>query len=369
MRNIYLRFISMILTAVIISSSMVSTCYGKGLNVDAGSAIAIDGNSGRVVYEKNAYSSVAIASTTKIITALVALNYGNLDEEFVISKNAACIRGSAVGYKENEKITLHELLYGLMFKSGNDAAIAIAEGISGSVEEFCKLMNEHCLEIGLINSHFESPHGLDSMYHYSTAYDLAMATKKAKENPKFQEIVSSKSISKDQYNFTRDYQNINKLLYQMPNANGVKTGYTGKAGKCLVSSVNMDGGDIIIVTLNCTPRWEETKKIFNYVKENYEYKKLFSKGESVKKIDIEDGKEPLELSVDKDINMLAKKGEELKVEIKAPNTLKAPVNKDEMVGSIVISDEKEQLLCEPLITNNHVNKKPFYQILKEKVFD
>jgi len=256
-----------------------------------------------------------------------------------------------------------------MFKSGNDAAIAIAEGISGSVEEFCKLMNEHCLQIGLINSHFESPHGLDSMYHYSTAYDLAMATKKAKENPKFEEIVSSKSISKEQYNFTRDYQNINKLLYQMPNANGVKTGYTGKAGKCLVSSINMDGGDIIIVTLNCTPRWEETKKIFNYVKENYEYKKLFSKGELVKKIDVEDGKEPLELSVDKDINMLAKKGEELKVEIKAPNTLKAPVNKDEMVGSIVISDEKEQLLCEPLITNNHVNKKPFYQILKEKVFD
>ncbi len=244
----------------------------KNFNANAKNAIAIDRNSKRILYDKGSHNIVPMASTTKIVTALVAIKYGNLDEEFEIGPNAVSIRGSKVGYKKGEKIKLRELLYGLMYKSGNDAAIAIAEGISGSIDEFAKVMNEYAKEIGIIDTSFESPHGLDSNKHYSSAYDLAMATIKAKEEPFFNEITSTKSVDGKDKGFTRSYGNINKILWQIPGANGVKTGYTGGAGKCLVSSINNGNSDIIIVVLNCPERWKETEKIYNYTKEIYEYK-------------------------------------------------------------------------------------------------
>ncbi|MEW8954929.1 D-alanyl-D-alanine carboxypeptidase family protein [Clostridium sp.] len=243
-------------------------------NVNARRAIAIDSKTRRVLYEKSSDEIVPMASTTKIITALVAIKYGNLEEKFTVSSNATAIRGSKVGYKKDDEVSLKELLIGLMFKSGNDAAIVIAEGISGSIEEFCKLMNEYALEIGLMDSNFESPHGLDSGRHYSTAYDLAIATAKAKENEFFNEMVGRKEYSAKEQNFTRDYSNINKILWQIKGANGVKTGYTGGAGKCLVTSVNNGKNDVIIVVLDCPGRWKETEKIFNYVKENYYYENI-----------------------------------------------------------------------------------------------
>lgn len=257
----------------------------NSIYVDARCAIAMDSKSKCVLYEKNAEMLVPIASTTKIMTTLVALKYGNLDTKYEVSPKAASIRGSKVGYKKGEQISLKELLYGLMLRSGNDAAITIAEGISGSVEKFCELMNEYAIEIGAFNSHFESPHGLDSQNHYSTAYDLARITAKAKENKLFNEIVGVKDVDEKQNGFTRSYHNINKILYQIPNANGVKTGYTGGAGKCLVTSVKENDDDVIIVVLNCTPRWKETKKIYDFVKENYDFKKLASKDQVLDNIE------------------------------------------------------------------------------------
>ena len=134
-------------------------------------------------------------------------------------------------------------------------------------------MNQFARNFGILNSNFETPHGLDSNEHYSTAYDLAILTKIGMKYNLFREIVGSKEISKDKYNFTRDYHNINKILWRIPNANGVKTGYTGLAGKCLVSSVKYKDSDIIIVVLNCYNRWEETEKIFNFVKEEVAFQK------------------------------------------------------------------------------------------------
>ncbi|MDD7793877.1 D-alanyl-D-alanine carboxypeptidase family protein [Clostridium sp. 'White wine YQ'] len=248
----------------------------KVMRIDARAAVAIDGKSGAVLYEKNAHSIVPMASTTKIITSLVAINRGKLDEKVVISKSAANIKGSTVGYRAGEQISLRELLYGLMYRSGNDAAIAIAEHIGGTLDNFYIYMNECSRNIGLVNSSFNSPHGLDTQNHYSTAYDLALATRKAMENEVFREIVGTKEIKKDKFNFTRDYVNINKILSIIPEANGVKTGYTGGAGKCLVSSVRYEDRDIIIVVLNCPNRWNETNEIYQYVKANYsECKDLF----------------------------------------------------------------------------------------------
>ncbi|MFW2488935.1 D-alanyl-D-alanine carboxypeptidase family protein [Clostridium chromiireducens] len=264
--------ISILILGLILTQILNISVSAKGKNdtnfrVNARCAIALDKETGAVLFEQNAYEIVPMASTTKILTSLIAIEHGELDKKVTISKKAASIRGSTVGYKVNEEITLRELIFGLMFKSGNDAAIAIAEELGGSIEGFSEIMNHYARGIGILDSHFESPHGLDSSNHYSSAYDLAILTAKGMDYELFREVVGSKSISKDKYNFTRDYNNINKILWKIPGANGVKTGYTGQAGKCLVSSVNNNGKDIIIVVLNCPDRWNVTDKIYNHVLE------------------------------------------------------------------------------------------------------
>ncbi|AIY81649.1 D-alanyl-D-alanine carboxypeptidase [Clostridium botulinum] len=259
--------LSIMLFQIFSKAALADSKLKDNFRVNARCAIALDRESKEVLFEQNAYEIVPMASTTKILTAIIAIEQGDLDKKVVISKKAASIRGSKVGYKAGEEIKLKELAFGLMFKSGNDAAIAIAETLGGSVEGFAQIMNHYATGIGIIDSHFESPHGLDSNSHYSSAYDLAILTAKGMEYDLFREIVGSKQISKEKYNFTRDYNNINKILWLIPEANGVKTGYTGGAGKCLVSSVNHQGKDIIIVVLNCPDRWAQTQKIYNHILE------------------------------------------------------------------------------------------------------
>lgn len=338
--------------ALIILSNVSIKAQDKKINVDAKCAIAIDSKSKVVLYEKNSNMIVPMASTTKIMTALVAIKYGNLDDKFTVSKNAASIRGSKVGYKCGEKITLKELLYGLMFRSGNDAAITIAEGTAGSVENFSKLMNECAWEIGAFNTHFITPHGLDKDFHYCTAYDLALITSKAKEYKLFNDIVGTKDVAANEYGFTRSYHNINKILNQIPGANGVKTGYTGKAGKCLVSSVNINGHDVVFVVLNCTPRWAETKKMYNYVLKNYTYKKIASKGSKVYEGDIKYGKNKLELYTSHDIVIPCKNNEVYSIKITVSKNLKAPLNKDEKVGRIDVFIKDKSVYADYLMSNS-----------------
>jgi D-alanyl-D-alanine carboxypeptidase len=266
-KSISIILCSLIITQVLSINVNAESRAGTNFKVNARSAIALDKETGTILFEQNGYELVPMASTTKILTSLIAIEQGNLDKKVTISKKAASIRGSTVGYKVGEEIALKELIFGLMFKSGNDAAIAIAEELGGSIEGFSEIMNHYARGIGILDSHFESPHGLDSSKHYSSAYDLAILTSKGMDYDLFREIVGSKQISKEKYNFTRDYNNINKILWRIPGANGVKTGYTGQAGKCLVSSVNNNGKDIIIVVLNCPDRWNITDKIYNHVLE------------------------------------------------------------------------------------------------------
>ncbi len=324
--------------------------------VYARNAVAIDAKSKRVLYEKNAHLTTAMASTTKIITASVALRYGDLNKKVTISSRAASIRGSVVGYKKGEEITIKELIYGLMLKSGNDAAIAIAEGISGSVEEFVRLMNEYATQIGLIDTHFESPHGLDSGKHYSSAYDLALATAHAKENDLFNKIVATKDIGPGSEGFTRGFHNINKILWQVAGANGVKTGYTGQAGKCLVSSVNMEGNDIIIVVINCPGRWKETAKINDYVKNTYEIKDIVEENESMKTLSVEHSKDKLNLKSKKSIKIPVKKGSELDVKVKLPKEIETPIYAGGKVGTLNVYEDKNLIFTMPLYSDNDVRK-------------
>ncbi|MBD7909989.1 MULTISPECIES: D-alanyl-D-alanine carboxypeptidase family protein [Clostridium] len=283
-------FVFMVTTIYILNINLCTAeAYSKSnFRVSAHNAIAIDRETGQILFEQKGYELVPMASTTKILTALIAIQRGDLDNSFTVSKKAACVRGSKVGYKEGEQITIRELLYGLMYKSGNDAAITIAEGIGGSIEGFADIMNHYAVSLGLLDSHFESPHGLDSQDHYSSAYDLAILTAKGMGYDTFREIVGTKEIDKSKYNFTRSYNNINKILWKIPGANGVKTGYTGQAGKCLVSSINDNGKDIIIVVLNCPDRWNQTEKIYKYVQGINAYESMVMK-ELVKNQDEEYG--------------------------------------------------------------------------------
>lgn len=344
---------------------LIQNVYAEDIYVNAISAIALDCDSKIVLYEKNAYTPIEIASTTKIITALVAIKCGDLNKKIIVSEKAASIRGSEIGLKSGEEITLKELLYGLMLRSGNDAAIAISEGVSGSVDEFLKLMNEYALEIGLLNSNFESPHGLDSTNHYSTAYDLALVTAKAKEIKLFNDIVCSKDIDASEYGFNRSYHNINKILYLLPNATGVKTGFTGKAGKCLVTSVKIQDREVIIITLNCTPRWKETQKISKYIEENYEYKKLISKEDTLESLNIKNGASKVQIISKRDIIIPVKKDENVEVKIRKPiYEIIAPVKEGEKLGRVDVYSNNKLLLTEALVAKNSVERK---NIFRQKV--
>ncbi len=242
-------------------------------SIFAKSAIVIDQETGRVLYEKNSHEKLPMASTTKIMTLLVALEKGNLKDIVTVSKRAASVGGSSIWLSPGEKIDMESLLYGLMLNSGNDAATAIAEHIGGSVENFAKIMNEKAKEIGAYDTHFVTPSGLDIGIddHYTTAYDLALITRYAFRYPKFAEIVSTKekTIPWEGKEWDRYLRNKNKLLWIYEGADGVKTGFTNKAGRCLVSSATREGRRFIAVVLNSPPMWEDSIKILDYAFSKY----------------------------------------------------------------------------------------------------
>ena len=329
----------------------------NSIRVNARCAIAMDSKTKQVLFEQNADEIVPMASTTKILTALIAITQGNLDKEVTISKNASSIRGSKVKYAAGEKIKLRELLYGLLYKSGNDAAIAIAEDIGGSIEGFANIMNDYARSLGLINSHFESPHGLESPKHYTCAYDLALLTTKAMENKTFCEICGTKTILKDNSGFTRDYNNINKILYKIPEANGVKTGYTGQAGKCLVSSIKHAERNIVIVVLNCSDRWNVTEQIYKYVIDNYCFK-----ADNMK--DVLKSSEFINLGTiiqDTDFEY-GFKGEG-SVEVEVFNTLLDKKNGD-IIGKIALNNSGDELLKKALICDKDISQREFEKLFQ-----
>ena len=266
----------------------VSTSYAIP-SISAKNAIAIEASTGRIIYEKDANTKVPMASTTKIMTAIIALEENLLTDTVVVSNNAAWTGGSSVDLKKGDEIQLSELMYGLMLNSGNDAAIAIAEHTSGTFEEFAKLMNEKAKEIGAFNTNFVTPHGLDSPEHYSTAYDMAIITKYALNNPTIRELVSTSHYTmKFKNGKTKQLSNTNLMLQFYQGENGVKKGYTGLAGKCLVASAKRNDLEIIAVLLggpSSKARINDSVKILDYCFNNYklyDLKELYPLNFSVK---------------------------------------------------------------------------------------
>ena len=246
----------------------------KSPYVNSNNIIVLDRKTLLPLYEKNAYERTAMASTTKILTCIIALENSNKSDIVTISKKASSISGSCLGLNSNTQITMNDLLYGLMLRSGNDCAIAIAEHISGSVEEFSNLMNQKAFELGLFNSRFVTPHGLDNENHYTTAYDLALLTNYALKNSDFKKIVSTKRATISYNNSTVEISNTNELLGNLDGVYGVKTGFTFEAGRCLVSACKRDSLDIIVVVLGADSkklRTLDSTNLINYVFDNFNY--------------------------------------------------------------------------------------------------
>ena len=261
------NFEDLITSEVSNSSSTEPIVHSKNI-------IVLDRKTHLPLYEKDAYSKVAMASTTKILTCIIALENYPLDALVPISKKASSISGSTLGISQNTKITMNDLLYGLMLRSGNDCAVAIAEYISGSTENFSILMNQKSEELGLKNSHFITPHGLDNPNHYTTAYDLAILTDYALKNPKFLEIVSTKTHTIYLNNIPRTISNTNELLGNTQGVYGVKTGFTFEAGRCLVSACKRNNLDIIVIVLGAATkriRTNDSINLINYIFKNYTY--------------------------------------------------------------------------------------------------
>ena len=245
----------------------------------------LDAISGRVLYEKNSNERSLIASTTKIMTALIVCEQCNVLDRMRIPREAVGIEGSSMYLQEGEVLTLQELLYGLMLSSGNDAAVALAIYCGGTVEGFAELMNDKARNLGLHNTHFENPNGLDSPGHYSTARDLAVLSAYAMENPIFQKTVSAKSLKIGRRYLT----NHNKLLWNVEGADGVKTGYTKAAGRILVSSAIRNGRRIVAVTIDDPDDWIDHTKLLDESFSRFTMKQIVRKGDLIDTLEVVGG--------------------------------------------------------------------------------
>ncbi|WP_213645145.1 D-alanyl-D-alanine carboxypeptidase family protein [Paenibacillus lautus] len=273
----------MVISCLLVTAVPVHADHENGPTNHAQAAALIDVTSGRVLYSKNGDERLRIASLTKIMTAIVAIEHGKLDDRVKISKNAFAKEGSSIFLKLGEEMTLENLLYGLMLRSGNDAATAIAEHVGGTEEGFVLLMNEKAAGLGLTNSHFMNPHGLDHDEHYSSANDVAKLTAYALKNPVFSEIVKTPTKKAPNPNEAWDYKwdNKNKMLRFYEGADGVKTGYTKKAFRCLVSSATRNGQQIAAVTLNDGNDWNDHSKMLDYGFAHFPLKKVTEKGQKI----------------------------------------------------------------------------------------
>ncbi|RAW14624.1 D-alanyl-D-alanine carboxypeptidase [Paenibacillus taichungensis] len=264
----------------------------SGPSNHAQSAALIDVTSGRILYSKDGDKELRIASLTKIMTAIVAIEHGKLDDKVKVTSSAFAKEGSSIYLKLGEEMTLENMLYGLMLRSGNDAASAIAEHVGGSEEGFVMLMNKKAEQIGLTHSHFMNPHGLDAEGHYSTANDLARLTAYALKNPVFKRIVATENKSAPNPNESWEYswQNKNKMLRLYEGADGVKTGYTKKAFRCLVSSATRDGQQLAAVTLNDGDDWNDHSRMLDFGFENFPLVEIAKKEQAVQNTDVVTGR-------------------------------------------------------------------------------
>ncbi|MCI8330085.1 MAG: D-alanyl-D-alanine carboxypeptidase [Oscillibacter sp.] len=309
---------------------------GRAVAVDtsATAAILVDVDSGRVLYERNADARMLIASTTKLLTALVALRDGDLRDTVKVSREAAYTEGSSMYLKEGEELTLETLLYGLLLCSGNDAAVAVAEHVGGSAEGFVERMNDTALALGMENSSFANPNGLDDENHYSTARDMARLACAAVENETLVRIASTRTVTIG----GRTMTNHNKLLGWLDGCIGLKTGYTRAAGRTLVSCAERNGQRLVAVTLQDGNDWADHQSLHEYGFAVYPAHRAAQMGHELAQAPVKDGmRNRVSLIASDSFAWPLAQGEELKLDIQLDRELTAPLRAGTPVGQAVFT--------------------------------
>lgn len=352
------RFVSVLTVIIVTFTSLPVTA--SALEVSAKAAVVICGDTGEVLFSKNLDMRLPMASTTKIMTGLLLCEYNNLEREITVTDEMVRVEGSSMGLLVGDKVTLRDLLYGLMLASGNDAANTIAIAMAGSVYDFAELMNNKAREIGLKNTNFVTPSGLDNENHYTTAYDLALLTKYAMQNEEFALTVGSKSATLNYGNppYRRTLSNHNKLLKNVEGCVGVKTGFTKKSGRCLVSAVRRDGKYVIAVTLNAPNDWQDHKNMLEYGLSKIIQTEISPKKNEYNIPVINGEEENLTVKIEPFL-INSSQSEGFTCEIYLPPYIFAPIKKGEVIGRTVYKQNGETLTEKEISSSREIKlKKP-----------
>lgn len=361
--------IAFLILTYILSNCLVYASNEEKIKLTSVAAIVMEQSTGRVLYEKNMRKKVKIASTTKILTAIVAIENGNLSDKVNISKKAAGTGGSEVGVVAGSEVTLESLMYGMLLKSGNDCAVAIAEHIGGSVENFVKMMNEKAYEIGAKDTNCTNPHGLDTDNNYSTAYDLALITSYAKTNDTLAKMLGTKSITVNFDKTPKYLANTNRLLSTYVYCDGGKTGFTNMANRCLVATAKKEDLEIVAVILGANTtdiRFSECKELLKYGIENY--KMINVKDKINWYIDIPVIKGNMCSYVrkfDADLTLPLKEGEleEIYISQNIIPIITAPINRGAFLGTISLYINNEELYRRNIYLDKTIEKNTIWDYM------
>lgn len=338
-------------------SKIVAVVRGKAPAINGASAVLVDAETGQLLYEKNAFVKRPVASTTKIMTAIVALERGNLDDIVVVSKNAASIPHTSLNLRQGERIPLRDMLTGMLIRSANDAAVAVAEHIAGSVPAFAKLMNEKAKELGAKNTNFKNPNGLYVQGHYSTAYDLAIITRYALQLPEFNDIVKTHKATITRNLNLQDVVVFNKsqFIKYYTGADGVKSGYTREAGNCYVGSATRDSWRLISVVLKSNNAGKDTTALMDYGFNNFKRVVMAPKGKIYRSGKVVGaGSVPAVTTHAFGVALPAGQGKE-DIKTKAEfQTVKLPVKRGQVIGYLEASLDDELLASVPLIATKDI---------------
>ncbi|MFQ6723862.1 MAG: D-alanyl-D-alanine carboxypeptidase family protein [Clostridia bacterium] len=317
-------------------------------------------SSQKVLYEKDMDTMRANASTTKIVTAITVIqNCDNLDEVITVNNKSIGIEGTSIYLRKDERLSVRDLLYGLMLRSGNDSAVALAYHIGGTEEKFVDMMNELCVSVGTKNTHFANPHGLDDEQHYTTAYDLALVTSYALNNPVFAEIVSTKHhvIPATNISDARYLTNKNRLLNSLDGCIGVKTGFTSRAGRCLVSAIKRNDIVLVCVVLNCGPMFEDSVALLNRAYSEYDFSPITIANQPIyNEYYIDNVRGQLNLYTDETYRLPVLKSENDKIKVVySLYELSKNIEEDEVVGEISVFYDKHLQKTLKLYTINKID--------------
>ena len=335
---------------------------GCGMAEGARSALLMEMETGRVLYEQNAHEALPMASTTKIMTALLALERGSLDELVSTGPNAYGVPGTSMYLEMGEQLTLEQMLYGLMLASGNDAAVAIAEHIGGTAEDFCALMTARAAEIGCENTVFTTPHGLPAAGHHTTAWDLCLIAREALKHPVFRQIVSTRraSLPWAGHDYDRVLTNKNKLLADYPGAIGVKTGYTKAAGRCLVFAAQRNGMTLIGAVLNCPDWFAEATALLDQGFDAWQRVTILSQGEAVREIPVTGGtRASVRAVAAADVAAPVRLDAWPDLILDLPGSLEAGIEQGQQIGTASLRDAGQTLITVPLIAAEAVPARTF----------